>query len=305
MKNKPKTEAQARQNMITYLKNQSNYKTYSFKGMSYDEIRPIFERFWKFNQDFLTKKPEEVQEQGIEEDVENKQPEQEVSKKSGGKRRKILARKRSKDTQDQDISKRQKLDTDEADDQDEEDITQYIVPAKVEEIALNAVPLATKPPVIVDIEIVSEGQMSAYYIIRADGNSRRYNTLTHIFQDIDREDLKNLWKIVKGKFNDPSLEDKYERVLWGDLNVMFEPNMESDIWRMIENYDVTGWFLYSSCGVHLIKFEGLHIFLLVDKVYPLTYTTIAKMLDRKLQGEKNEMGYQLVKLMLKLQKQKK
>ncbi|GKG37582.1 hypothetical protein Tco_0456805, partial [Tanacetum coccineum] len=44
LKNKPKTEAQARKNMIIYLKNQSNYKVKEFKGMSYDQIRPIFEK---------------------------------------------------------------------------------------------------------------------------------------------------------------------------------------------------------------------------------------------------------------------
>ncbi|GKE73732.1 hypothetical protein Tco_1535773 [Tanacetum coccineum] len=37
-KMKPKTVAQARKNMIKYLKNQGNYKISNFKGMSYDEI---------------------------------------------------------------------------------------------------------------------------------------------------------------------------------------------------------------------------------------------------------------------------
>ncbi|GKB90954.1 ribonuclease H-like domain-containing protein [Tanacetum coccineum] len=44
LKNKPKSEAQARKNMIVYLKNQSNYKMKDFEGMSYDEIRTIFEK---------------------------------------------------------------------------------------------------------------------------------------------------------------------------------------------------------------------------------------------------------------------
>ncbi|GKB33215.1 hypothetical protein Tco_0872616, partial [Tanacetum coccineum] len=43
LKMKPKTVAQARRNMIKYLKNQGNYKISDFKGMSYNEIRPIFE----------------------------------------------------------------------------------------------------------------------------------------------------------------------------------------------------------------------------------------------------------------------
>ncbi|GKC69460.1 hypothetical protein Tco_1115343, partial [Tanacetum coccineum] len=43
-KMKPKTVAQARNNMIKYLKNQGNYKIHDFKGMLYDEIIPIFEK---------------------------------------------------------------------------------------------------------------------------------------------------------------------------------------------------------------------------------------------------------------------
>ncbi|GKA31686.1 hypothetical protein Tco_0717991 [Tanacetum coccineum] len=103
-KNKPKTEAQARRNMIVYLKNQSNYNMKDFKGMSYDHIRPIFEKVWEFNQAFLAKGSEEIQEEKgeaekIEEEDKHEQIIEEVSKKSGGKRRKLLARKRTKEAQ--------------------------------------------------------------------------------------------------------------------------------------------------------------------------------------------------------------
>ncbi|GKB92312.1 hypothetical protein Tco_0964584 [Tanacetum coccineum] len=43
LKMKPKSIAQARRNMIKYLKNQGNFKITDFKGMSYNDIRPIFE----------------------------------------------------------------------------------------------------------------------------------------------------------------------------------------------------------------------------------------------------------------------
>ncbi|GKE37065.1 hypothetical protein Tco_1460470 [Tanacetum coccineum] len=44
LKMKPKTIAQARKNMIKYLKNQGNFKITDFKGMSYNDIRPNFEK---------------------------------------------------------------------------------------------------------------------------------------------------------------------------------------------------------------------------------------------------------------------
>nr|GEU99095.1 putative ribonuclease H-like domain-containing protein [Tanacetum cinerariifolium] len=44
LKKKPVSVAQARKNMMIYLKNTTGYKMEFFKGMTYDEIRPIFKR---------------------------------------------------------------------------------------------------------------------------------------------------------------------------------------------------------------------------------------------------------------------
>ncbi|GJT48422.1 hypothetical protein Tco_0974579 [Tanacetum coccineum] len=44
LKKKPVSVAQARKNMMIYLKNMAGYKMGYFKGMSYDEIRPMFEK---------------------------------------------------------------------------------------------------------------------------------------------------------------------------------------------------------------------------------------------------------------------
>ncbi|GKC22675.1 reverse transcriptase domain-containing protein [Tanacetum coccineum] len=44
--------------MCIYLKNQGGYKQSHFKGMSYEDIRPIFERVWDQNQYFVPKNSE-------------------------------------------------------------------------------------------------------------------------------------------------------------------------------------------------------------------------------------------------------
>nr|GEW62678.1 hypothetical protein [Tanacetum cinerariifolium] len=44
LRKKPVSVAQARKNMMIYLKNMAGYKLKFFKGMTYDEIKPIFER---------------------------------------------------------------------------------------------------------------------------------------------------------------------------------------------------------------------------------------------------------------------
>nr|GEU74284.1 hypothetical protein [Tanacetum cinerariifolium] len=47
LKRKPVSIAQARKNMIIYLKNMAGYKMEHFRGMTYDKVRPIFEREYK------------------------------------------------------------------------------------------------------------------------------------------------------------------------------------------------------------------------------------------------------------------
>ncbi|GJX94870.1 hypothetical protein Tco_0349456, partial [Tanacetum coccineum] len=64
-----------------------------------------------------------------------------------------------------------------------------------EEVAVDAIPLATKPPSIVDYKIIKEGKISYYQIIRFDGRLKRP-------------------------------KEGYERVIWGDLKTMFEHHVE-------------------------------------------------------------------------------
>ncbi|GJZ35569.1 uncharacterized mitochondrial protein-like protein [Tanacetum coccineum] len=116
-----------------------------------------------------------------------------------------------------------------------------IVPDE-EEVAVDAIPLATKPPSI-------------------------------MLKSFDRKDLETLWKLVKAKHRYTRPKWGYKRVLWGDLKTMFEHHVEDAV---------------------------LHVFMLVEKRYPLTPATITKMLNKKLQADHcNEMFYQLLKLMTK------
>nr|GEW65684.1 hypothetical protein [Tanacetum cinerariifolium] len=63
MKKRPQTEAQARKNMIMYLKNTAGFRLDYFKGMSYDDIRPIFEAKFNSNIKFLLKSKEKIEEE--------------------------------------------------------------------------------------------------------------------------------------------------------------------------------------------------------------------------------------------------
>ncbi|GJR74789.1 hypothetical protein Tco_0087154 [Tanacetum coccineum] len=169
-----------------------------------------------------------------------------------------------------------------------------------EEVAVDVIPLATKPSSIVDWKIIKEGKIGYYQIIRADGNSKRYSLMIQMLKSFDREDLETLWKLVKAKHGYTRPEEGYERVLWGDLKTMFEHNIEYTVWRNLLGNKVLIWKLFNSCRVHFVRFQDMHIIMLVEKRYPLTPATITKMLNRKLKADHcNEMCYQLLKLMTK------
>nr|GEX45214.1 hypothetical protein [Tanacetum cinerariifolium] len=74
-------------------------------------------------------------------------------------------------------SKRQKLDkkveAKEDNNQEEAEVKEYVKIVSNDEVAIDAIPLATKPLIIVDRKIIKEGKISSYHIIRAHGSSKR------------------------------------------------------------------------------------------------------------------------------------
>ncbi|GJT60670.1 hypothetical protein Tco_1004203 [Tanacetum coccineum] len=141
-----------------------------------------------------------------------------------------------------------------------------------EEVAIDSIPLAIKPPTIIDWKIHKEGKKNYYQIIRANGT--KYGS-TRPVEDIDF-------------------------ILWGDLKTMFKPHVEDRVWRNQQDYRVLDWKLYDSCGVHSLRMQHMHIYMLVEKRYPLTPAIITDMLNKKLQCDHfSEMAYQLLKLLTK------
>nr|GEU58403.1 hypothetical protein [Tanacetum cinerariifolium] len=63
LKRKPQTKAQSRKNMMIYLRNVDGFKMDYFKGMTYDDIRPIFKKHFDSNVAFLQKTKEQTDEE--------------------------------------------------------------------------------------------------------------------------------------------------------------------------------------------------------------------------------------------------
>nr|GEV78788.1 putative ribonuclease H-like domain-containing protein [Tanacetum cinerariifolium] len=145
MKKKPQTEAQARKNMMVYLKNVDGFKMDYFKGMSYDDIRSIFEKYFDSNVAFLLKTKEQIKEE------------------------ESRALKRLNETPAEKVEKRRKLD------EEVEDLKRHlqIVP---NEVYIEATPLARKVPVV-DYEIIELNNKPYYKIIRADDTNQLYDEI--------------------------------------------------------------------------------------------------------------------------------
>ncbi|GJW82764.1 hypothetical protein Tco_0155909 [Tanacetum coccineum] len=206
-RSKPPTKAQKRNTMCTYLKNMAGYKHNQLKSKSYDEIQEMFDKEMKRVNTFVDMNTELVK---------------------GSKTKAEGSSKRAGDELEHEKVKKQKGD----DDQEEEEMKKYIEIVKDDEVAIDAIPLATKPPVIVEYQIDKDGRMGYFKLIRADGSSKRYSSMIKMLQGIDREDLETIWKLVKAKHENTRPEDNYERVLWGDLKVMFKPDIKSKIQKM-------------------------------------------------------------------------
>ncbi|GJZ61565.1 hypothetical protein Tco_0617702 [Tanacetum coccineum] len=70
----------------------------------------------------------------------------------------------------------------------------------VEEVAIDVIPLAVKSLSIVGWKIYKEGRKSYYQIMRADGKSQMYMFFSQMLKSFDREDLEDLYKLVKAKY---------------------------------------------------------------------------------------------------------
>ncbi|GKD27208.1 hypothetical protein Tco_1233422 [Tanacetum coccineum] len=191
LQNRPFSVAEVRKNMCLYLKNQGGYKMSHFKGMSYKDIRPIFERVWDQNQAFIPMgseiEKEVMKRSGFDLQQESsKLVEEEIVQQDD-----VIAEQAVKEKS----AKKQKLE----DDTKKEELQVYlnIVP---EEESFNIESLATKYP-IVDWETqILENDKYYYEIKRADGSVKHYKIFSAMLYDFDRQDVLELYRLVKEIF---------------------------------------------------------------------------------------------------------
>ncbi|GKB88161.1 hypothetical protein Tco_0960433 [Tanacetum coccineum] len=209
---KPPTKAQKRSQMSTYLKHMAGYKQNQLKSKNYDEIQKLFDKAMTRVNMFVGMDTELVKESSKKAEMVQESRSKRVGEeiKSGN-------------------SKKQKLDESvEVKVDDEAEMKKHMDIVSDDEVAIDAIPLATKPPIIVDWKIIKEGKIGYFQIIRADGSSRRP-------------------------------EEAYEKVLWGDLKVMFKPDVEREVWRNLQGYNNEENILSSYYRLYTVSAAGIKV----------------------------------------------
>nr|GEY26161.1 hypothetical protein [Tanacetum cinerariifolium] len=248
MKKRPQREAQARRNMMMYLKNTAGFRMDYFKGMSYEDIRPIFEAKFNSNIEFLLKTKEQIEEE------EN---------------RAIAS---INETSAQKAAKSRRL-NEEA--KDVKELKQHleIVPDEDDDVYTEATPLARKVPVV-DYQIVHFNNKPHYKIIRADETHQLYVSFITLLKNFDREELESLWSIVKERFSTSKPNNFLDDFMLTTLKAMFRrPDGQDQVWMSQRGVHgqakVKSWKLLESCGVHIVALTTTQLIMLVERRYPL------------------------------------
>ncbi|GJT44974.1 hypothetical protein Tco_0953689 [Tanacetum coccineum] len=196
---KPKTVAQARRNMIKYLKKSGTYQV-SDLGMSYNDIRPIFEKVWDFNQNIepidaehgsgKQKSPEMSLEKSPEKmKSAEKMEEDDVAKETGAKRKKCIPKKIT--------MKIQKME----EDVEKVELKGFLDIIPREEVPIDVESISTKFPIMDWKTCVLIETFMYYQVFRGDGSSKNYKILSEMLEDFDRLDVEELYRLVKERYS--------------------------------------------------------------------------------------------------------
>nr|GEV29504.1 hypothetical protein [Tanacetum cinerariifolium] len=157
---------------MAMIRNNLGWKVKDFKGMSFEEIEAKFAKVWKQVKDFIP--------MGSKEEAER-------LKRKGLNLEQECVKKQKSSEKAHEIEKSTEEIT-------KEKIKEMMQLVPVEDVYVQA--LQVKHPII-DWKVHTEGQRSYWKIIRLGDNSACYQIFIDLLKQMDREDLNQLWALVK------------------------------------------------------------------------------------------------------------
>ncbi|GJS22918.1 hypothetical protein Tco_0451550 [Tanacetum coccineum] len=330
IRNRPPTKNQLRNQMMTYLKHVGNFKHAELKIKKFEEVQALYEKIKRSDEDFISigsaederlikkmnekgvdsSKDEMIKEQSKEEVKEESKAEveEEGKEEENKNKRKLGTRKKMKSRKRRYIQNTSEDDSDKENDElrlyltiapdEEKEVDYEILDRKYPIKEWKTECLGTKPQTD-QAEHLEEINLNV--VIRSNGQKRYFSTLMTVLSIFDREDLNVVYQLVMEKYQD-EMPKGFDRVLWGDLMVLFNLDDKDEFWSSQLDWIIVSWKLHSSSGIHtLVTDTGLVIYMLVEKKYPLRKEVLMQMLKLKLEyEEESTMALELIKFVKKI-----
>ncbi|GJR83447.1 hypothetical protein Tco_0154232 [Tanacetum coccineum] len=256
--------------MMTYLKHVGNFKHSELKTKKFEEIQVLYEKIKRSDEDFISigsaederlvkkmnekgidsSKNEVIKDESKEEaKEESKEEAKEESKdEESNRKRKLGTRKKMKSRKRRFI---QNISEDDSEKENDE-LRLYLTIAPDEEKE-------------VDYEILDR---------KSNGQKRYFGTLMRVLSIFNRDDLNVVYQLVMEKYQD-EIPEGFDKVLWGDLMIMFNPDDEDKFWNSQQDWNI--------------------------KKYPLRKKVLLQMLELKLKSEEDStMALELIRFVKKL-----
>ncbi|GKB99532.1 hypothetical protein Tco_0985669 [Tanacetum coccineum] len=271
------------------------------KSIKFEEVQALYEKIKRSDEDFISigsaedeKNKEEVQKESKEEESTD------IEKITCTRKKRKQGKKIHSNTSEDDCDKENdelRLHLTIAPDEEKE-VDYEILDKKYPIKECKTECLGTKPQTD-QAEYFKE--INQNVVIRSNGQKIYFSTLMRVLSIFDREDLNAVYQLVMDRFQD-EIPEGFNRVLWGDLMVMFNLDDENEFWNSQLDWIIVSWKLHSSSRVHTLVTEtGLVIHMLVEKKYPLRKEVLMQMLKLKLESEEDStMALELIRFIRKL-----
>nr|GEX67523.1 hypothetical protein [Tanacetum cinerariifolium] len=168
----------------------------------------------------------------------------------------------------------------------------------IEEIKEKFIPVWKQLEDFVPMSSIEEGKRMKRKGLKLDeGSAKRMKTSEDVseedlkgmmqlvpVEEFDKEDLHQLWILVKETLSIRQATKEKEKELWVELKRLFKHDFEDQLWTHNQNFmhDPLDWKLYDTCGVHHVFTKDQEIFILVERDYPLRRGLAIVMICNKL-----------------------
>ncbi|GJW20800.1 hypothetical protein Tco_0031422 [Tanacetum coccineum] len=271
-------KSKVRNQMMTYLKHVGNKKHSDLKSKTFEEIQALYEKVKRFNDSFTavgsTEDERKIKEiNKAAKDLEHKKVAKETPKEEDIA--KVPAKvdvteqgtKKRKGGHMKMIARKRKRPQSDVDSDDEHRKCLKVVTF---EGTIDS-EIIERKSVIDRLDKVSSPDGDYLVIYRANGNFRAFNYLMEVLHIFDRQDLFHLYDLM----------------------------MENDLWGNQQDWKIVTWRLYEACGVYILELEdGIVIRMLVERRYPLSKDLLQRMLDFRLEVEREStIAHDLIRVL--------